>query len=100
MSITVLHVANCPGAALLQHRLDQVLVGALGAPAAWQVITSEDQAREHGMTGSPTLLVDGVDPFGHPGLQPSLSCRLYLGDDGSPGPAPSCLQPRAILFPG
>lgn len=34
MSITVLHVANCPGAALLRHRLGQVLVGALGVPVA------------------------------------------------------------------
>jgi hypothetical protein len=100
MNIAVLHVPNCPGAALLRHRLGQVLVGALGAPVAWQVITSEDQARQHGMTGSPTLLVDGVDPFGHPGRQPSVSCRLYRGDDGRPGPAPSSPQLRAVLIPG
>ena len=30
------------------------------------------------MTGSPTLLVDGADPFARPGQPPSISCRLYL----------------------
>jgi hypothetical protein len=96
MSITVLHVPGCPGAALLRHRLHQVLGGALSRQVTWQVITSEEQARQHAMTGSPTLLVDGADPFAHPGQQPSLSCRLYR-DDGTPGPAPSCPQLHAVL---
>lgn len=100
MSITVLHVPDCPGAALLQHRLGLVLGETLGAQVAYQVITSDDQARQHGMTGSPTLLVNGDDPFGRPGQQPSLSCRLYRGDDGKPGPAPSCQQLHAVLTPG
>lgn len=92
MSITVLHVPDCPGAELLRHRLDLVLGDAPGAQVAWLAITSEDQARQHGMTGSPTLLVNGADPFGRSGQQPSLSCRLYRGDDGRPGPSPT---PRA-----
>jgi hypothetical protein len=29
------------------------------------------------MHGSPTLLIDAVDPFAIPGQAPSLSCRLY-----------------------
>ena len=49
------------------------------------------------MTGSPTLLADGADPFAHPGLLPSVSCRLYLDEDGRRSPAPSPGQLRAAL---
>ena len=100
MSVTVLHVPDCPGAAILRHRLRLILGDARGAQVAWQVITSEDQARQHAMAGSPTLLVNGADPFGHPGQQPSLSCRRYRGDDGRPGPAPSSRQLHAVLICG
>ncbi len=34
------------------------------------------------MTGSPTVLFDGADPFAVPGAEPSVSCRLYRGVDG------------------
>jgi hypothetical protein len=97
MTITVLHVPDCPGAALVRHRLALVLGDALSAQVAWQVITGEDQARRYGMTGSPTLLVNGTDPFSHPGQRRSLSCRLYRDDDGNLSPAPSAAQLRAVL---
>lgn len=29
------------------------------------------------MRGSPTILIDGMDPFAEPSLLPSVSCRLY-----------------------
>ena len=54
-------------------------------------------AERAGMTGSPTLLADGADPFARPGQFPSLSCRLYPGEDGRPHPAPSAGQLRAAL---
>jgi len=45
-----------------------------------------------------TMLADGADPFSPPGGQsPSLSCRLYAGGQGRPGPAPSIAQLRAAL---
>jgi hypothetical protein len=50
-----------------------------------------------GMTGSPTLLVDGTDPFAVPGLVASVSCRLYLGQTGAATGAPSVAQLRAVL---
>ncbi|MEU4272848.1 hypothetical protein [Streptomyces sp. NPDC026092] len=35
------------------------------------------------MYGSPTILIDGTDPFAPPGAVPSLSCRLYRNPDGA-----------------
>ena len=51
-----------------------------------QVETFED-AERLGFIGSPTVLVDGRDPFGVPGAPVGLACRLYVtpeGLDGSP----------------
>ena len=49
------------------------------------------------MTGSPTLLADGADPFARPGQLPSVSCRLYRDEHGRRVPAPSAAQLRAVL---
>lgn len=50
------------------------------------------------MTGSPTLLIDGVDPFAAPGLTAGLSCRLYTTDDcGNRDAVPSRAQLLAVL---
>jgi hypothetical protein len=92
MRVVILHVPDCPNTAVLESRLAPILASRPDVRIARTVITTEDQARRQGMAGSPTLLLDGRDPFARPGQQPSLSCRLYPGDDGRPGPAPSAQQ--------
>jgi hypothetical protein len=49
------------------------------------------------MHGSPTLLIDGRDPFAQPGAQASVSCRLYRGADGRASGAPSVTELRRVL---
>ena len=87
MTLEILQVPGCPGADLLASRLDGLLAGR--PRVTRRVVTSQADAERLGMTGSPTLLADGADPFARPGLLPSLSCRLYLDEQGRPGPAPS-----------
>jgi len=62
-----------------------------------QVIATEDDAARGGMHGSPTILIDGLDPFAGPGQAASLSCRLYRDSDGRSGGAPSVSQLRDAL---
>ena len=81
------------GADLLAARLDSLLAGRLRVTR--RVVTSRTAAERLGMTGSPTLLADGADPFARPGELPSVSCRLYPDEHGRPGPAPSTSQLRA-----
>lgn len=45
------------------------------------MIASQDQAQERGFVDSPTILVDGVDPFGVVGQDPAL-CLPSLGNPG------------------
>jgi hypothetical protein len=49
------------------------------------------------MHGSPTILVDGVDPFAGPGAAASLSCRLYRNSEGRADGAPSVRQLRRAI---
>jgi hypothetical protein len=97
MRLLILHVPDCPNTAVLESRLVPILASRPDVHVTREVITTDDQARRRGMAGSPTLLLDGRDPFARPGQQPSLSCRLYPGDDGRPGPAPSEQQLLAAL---
>ena len=53
-----------------------------------RVVATEQDAVVLGMRGSPTILINGSDPFASPAEGPSLSCRLYRQADGSLGGAP------------
>ncbi|HKN97675.1 MAG TPA: hypothetical protein VJX10_11200, partial [Pseudonocardiaceae bacterium] len=73
MRITVLMVPECPNTLLVLERLIAALTV---RPTEVQLveIRDEEQAAARGMTGSPTILLDGVDLF-PTGAAPSLSCR-------------------------
>jgi hypothetical protein len=97
MRLQILHVPGCPGADLLETRLASLLAAHPGIELTRQVLASQADAERLGMTGSPTLLADGTDPFARPGHQPSVSCRLYADEHGHQGPAPSPDQLRQAL---
>ena len=99
MRLQILHVPDCPGAAALDNLLSPLLAARTDIQVTRHVVTTEDEAAQLGMTGSPTILADGRDLFPSPGQQPSLSCRLYPRDHGHPGPAPTAGQLRKALTP-
>jgi hypothetical protein len=97
--VTILHVTDCPNVAVLQQRLTHVLADRADVQVELRLIDSDQGAAESGMIGSPTLLVDGVDPFVVPGQAPSLSCRLYRDDSGAIAGAPSLTQLYRVFAP-
>jgi Alkylmercury lyase len=97
MDLTVLAVPGCPNAPVLGGRLAAVVDDRAGVSVAHQVVSDEGEAARWGMHGSPTLLIDGVDPFAEPGQPASMSCRLYRGDDGRTSGAPSAGQLRQAI---
>jgi hypothetical protein len=88
MNLTILAVPDCPNLALLEQRLHTALAGRHDISITRHMIANEDQAARHGMHGSPTLLVDGTDPFAARSQSTGLSCRLYHTENGIEG-APS-----------
>ena len=97
MHLTVLAVPDCPNAPVLNDRLAAVVDGRAGVSVSHEVICDEGEAARRGMHGSPTLLIDGIDPFAGPGQAPSLSCRLYRDENGLPSGAPSLGQLRQAI---
>ena len=91
MELQVLAVEACPHVAEFEERLSAALAGIEGAVIRRRVIAGEDEATAAGMHGSPTLLVNGIDPFAVPGQPTSLSCRLAV---------PSVADLRGVLTAG
>lgn len=88
MRITVLTVPDCPNAPLARARITAALAGRDVAVEQIEV-RDDEQAAALGMTGSPTIQLDGIDPFAPEGAAPSVSCRLYRAADGTTSGAPS-----------
>ena len=97
MDLMVLAVPGCPNAMLLEERLAQVLAGRRDVSVSRRVIEDEQEAAWRGMHGSPTILVDGMDPFAEPGQPASVSCRLYRDGYGQVDGAPSVSQLRQAI---
>ncbi|MEV0288655.1 alkylmercury lyase family protein [Kribbella sp. NPDC050820] len=94
MRLEVLHVPDCPNLLPLLEHLAEVT----DLPVVTRVVETEADAARLGMAGSPTLLVDGKDPFAADGdCGRGLACRLYRDDDGRIVSAPSADQLRAAL---
>ncbi len=80
MDVDVLVVADCPneGSAvtLVRRALDDV--GLERVPIRTRVVVNEQDADELGFVGSPTIRIDGIDPFESRGRATGLACRVYV----------------------
>jgi hypothetical protein len=93
----MLAVPDCPNAPVLARRLAEVLAGRPDVTVRHRVIADLAEAAMWGMHGSPTLLVDGTDPFAAPDGGPAVACRLYRGEDGRLDGAPTVAALRRVL---
>lgn len=93
----VLAVPGCPSVPVLERRLTEVLAGLPAVTVIWQVIGDAAEAARWGMHGSPTLLVNGKDPFAEPDTAPAVACRMYRGDNGHLDGAPTVAALRRVL---
>lgn len=96
MRVTVLAVEHCPNAVPAMQRATAALAGH-AAQVELIEVHDEEQAARLGMNGSPTILVDGADPFATHGTAPSLSCRLYREPDGAVAGVPSLAALNRVL---
>ena len=97
MEITILHVDDCPNVTLARGRLDDALAR-VGVPARVEerVIATAADAAADGFAGSPTILIDGLDPFPTALRTSGLACRLYPSPAGPQG-APTVEELVAVL---
>ena len=97
LELTLLTVPDCPNAAVYEQRLVAALAGRSQLVVRRREIADEREASEAGMRGSPTLLINGVDPFAAPGQAPGLACRLYRDAAGRVAGAPPVEALRRAL---
>ncbi|WP_378740361.1 organomercurial lyase MerB [Nocardia brasiliensis] len=98
MKLEILQIPDCPNVPVLERRIQQA-AQELSMPVEFthRVIDDPAEAAAAGMTGSPTLLIDGRDPFPARDRSGSLSCRLHPSDDGGFEGAPSVAALHAVL---
>ncbi len=97
MKIQLLYFDDCPNWRTTNKHLDQLLDEAESTDRVELVIVDDQEAAERWrFRGSPTVLIDGVDPFGDEAAPVGLSCRIYRTDAGFAG-SPSADQLRAVL---
>ena len=96
MEIDLLYIPECPNRRLARAHVDRALAQTgLAALVREQEVHTSEEANRLGMRGSPTILVDGQDPFAAT-KSTSLSCRLYHGEAGLMG-VPTVEQLIAVL---
>ncbi len=93
MEVSLVYFEGCPHWQLARQRLEHAIGYAGVGPIEIRVVAVDtlDRAASAGLRGSPTILIDGVDPFAGLDLEPALSCRIYATEHGPDG-APSVVQ--------
>ena len=89
--VELLWWAGCPSTerALAELRGVMEALGLAADEIKLREVASEEQAREGEFRGSPTILIDGQDPFAGDGQEEvGLSCRVYRRRDGRVSPTP------------
>lgn len=95
MEVTLLYFDGCPSWKVADERLRK-LADEFGFELAYRKVDTPEEAEEFSFRGSPTVLVDGRDPFAQGDDPPGLACRIYQTPDGPAG-APTIEQLREVV---
>lgn len=98
MDVALLYFHGCPNWRVAGDRLREALVraGRADVQVEHRTVATPEEARAAGFRGSPTVLVDGRDPFADPDSPVGVSCRVYRTEEGLAG-APTVEQLLAVL---
>jgi hypothetical protein len=98
MKVTIQYFDGCPHWKLADERVGEVLrhLSRSDMKLEYQLIDSPATAEHAAFHGSPTILIDGRDPF-VTGAEPvGLACREYRTDEGPQG-APTVAELQRLL---
>jgi hypothetical protein len=98
MDVRLLYFDDCPNWRLAEARLNEALaaIGDERPAVTYELVSTPEQAVQAGFRGSPTILVNGCDPFADPDHPVGLSCRIYRSPAGVEH-APTVEQLRSVL---
>jgi hypothetical protein len=86
--IELLVIPDCPYATLAEALIAVTLnkLDLSHAPVLTTVIATTAEAARRRFTGSPSIVINGVDPWANPDGQPRLTCRVHPSPAGLPSP--------------
>ncbi len=96
MEVRILYFEDCPNVGLAERRVLDLADGDPEIRVFRQRVADPADAEAAGLHGSPTILIDGVDPFVEPGTEALWACRVFVSADGVQG-APSTKQLREAM---
>ena len=97
MNVTLQYFDSCLHWKTADQRLKDVISNhELNVDLSYQLVVSPEEAESYGFHGSPSILIDGVDPFATDDTQVGYACRVYPTDAGHVG-SPSVEQIAAAL---
>jgi hypothetical protein len=95
MKVDLLYFEDCPHWKTADQRLRELATEG-GFELRHRLVATPEEARAAGFRGSPTILVDGRDPFVSDEQPFGFSCRMYQTPDGPAG-SPTIEQLRMAL---
>ena len=96
MEITIQYFADCPNWKTTAAHLNTLVGEGLDATIDYEPIDTHELAVARDFHGSPTVLIDGHDPFADKDAPIGLACRIYVTDHGPAG-SPSISQLRHAI---
>jgi hypothetical protein len=97
MDVTLLYFDECPHWRAADENVRAALSqSGIVAELRYRRVETVEDAQRLRFTGSPTVLINGVDPLSDPAASFGLSCRLYSTPSGLSG-VPTIEQVRAAL---
>jgi hypothetical protein len=97
MRVQLLYFDGCPHRTAMEERLREALTLS-GIPQAIEhcLVETPEEADEYRFAGSPSILLNGRDPFTTSPSDVGLTCRMYSTPDGAAG-APTVVQLLAAI---
>jgi hypothetical protein len=96
MEVTLLYFDDCPNWRVANGHLESLLSEYPQMSITRHIVDTPEEAERTGFGGSPSVLINGSDPFADGQEAVGLTCRLYQTADGLAG-SPTREQLREVL---
>ncbi|MEM7338112.1 MAG: thioredoxin family protein [Actinomycetota bacterium] len=96
MKVTLLYFDHCPNWVETDQHLTRLQAEIPNLETVRQRVETPEDAERLGFRGSPSILINGVDPFANTDAPVGLSCRIHTTPSGPAG-SPTFNQLRDAL---
>jgi hypothetical protein len=98
MDVTLLYFHDCPNWLVANEHLAALVVEHPDMSIIRHIVDTPEEAERTRFRGSPSILINGIDPFANADDPVGLSCRIYQTPDGPAGSPTFDQLRRALAF--